>query len=213
MHKGSKKTYSSGKPLLRSGTIAERFIFSLSKMFRSRVRRCCNPFCVLKYVRFRGMFAILLGCLSLASLVLVYQDTRVLSSASYKRRLHISQMGSTDKTVLAKKHVARNNSAACRLPSLDPFHPSVVQFMKDLGELRCEGVGFSRFESNVLWVEGEGIVSAQYRKIERTSGNDFDVVLSDPITVQNTSGSLAVDGNQKGEFRYLNSSLYIKFKV
>ncbi|KAJ7392248.1 hypothetical protein OS493_013626 [Desmophyllum pertusum] len=64
--------------------------------------------------------------------------------------------------------------------------------MKDLGKLRCEGASYSSFENNVLRVEGEGIVSAQYRKIERTPGDDFGVVLSDAARVQK--------GEHKGVF-------------
>ncbi|XP_020602220.1 uncharacterized protein LOC110041277 [Orbicella faveolata] len=82
-----------------------------------------------------------------------------------------------------------NSNAACKLPVLDPFHSSVIHFMKDLGKLRCSGVSYSSFENNVLRVEGEGVVSVQYRKIERTPRNDFGVVLSDPVNVQSTGGS------------------------
>ena len=86
-------------------------------------------------------------------------------------------------------------TAACRLPSLDPFHPLVVQFMNDLGELRCEGLSYSSFENNVLRVEE--IVSAQYRKIERTPGNDFDIVFSDPVSIQKTGHSPVAAADKK----------------
>ena len=142
-----------------------------------------------------------LGVVSLTSLALVFHRT-VSANASYKLR---SPFSSTE-DVLVKKNVGNNSSrmegkskdvvvekndgnitAACRLPDLDPFHSSVVNFMKDLGKLRCDGVSYSSFENNVLRVEGEGIVAAQYTKIQRTPGKDFDVVLSDPVKVQNTS--------------------------
>ena len=35
------------------------------------------------------------------------------------------------------------------LPVLDPFHPSVVNFVKDPGKL-YEGISYSSFENNVL---------------------------------------------------------------
>ncbi|RMX52227.1 hypothetical protein pdam_00007970 [Pocillopora damicornis] len=95
------------------------------------------------------------------------------------------------------KNRAAYDPAACKLPVLDPFHPSVVNFIKDLGKLSCVGVSYSSFEDNVLRVEGEGIVSAQYRKIERPEGNDFRVVLSDPVKVPNKSGSRASTTDQK----------------
>lgn len=88
--------------------------------------------------------------------------------------------------------------AACKLPKVDPFHPSVLQFIEDLGKLHCEGANYSSFENNVLRVEGEDIVSAEYRKIERAPGDDFSVVLSDPVRVRNTSGNRNPVGNYKG---------------
>ena len=78
-----------------------------------------------------------------------------------------------------------NSSVACRLPNLDPFHESVLKFLEDLGKLHCKGERFSRFENNVLRVEGEGIISAQYRRIGRPSGDDFKVLRSEPVPVQN----------------------------
>ncbi|XP_078355612.1 uncharacterized protein LOC144640312, partial [Oculina patagonica] len=87
---------------------------------------------------------------------------------------------------------------ACKLPELDPFHPSVIKFIKDLGKLHCEGSNYSSFENNVLRIEGEDIVSAQYRKIERTPGDDFGVVLSDPVNVQGKTGSRVSPWSQEG---------------
>ena len=113
-------------------------------------------------------------------------------SAAYQIRF--AAMNTENKVNLKdiKENITKSK-AACRLPVLDPFHSSVIHFMKDLGKLRCSGVSYSSFENNVLRVEGEGVVSAQYRKIERTPGNDFGVVLSDPVKVQSTSGSLVAN--------------------
>jgi len=47
-------------------------------------------------------------------------------------------------------------------------------------------------------VEGEDIVSAQYRKIERTPGDDFGVVLADPVSIQNTSESSSAESGRTG---------------
>lgn len=74
----------------------------------------------------------------------------------------------------------------------------MLQFIEDLGKLHCEGANYSSFENNVLRVEGEDIVSAEYRKIERAPGDDFSVVLSDPVRVRNTSGNRNPVGNYKG---------------
>ena len=161
------------------------------KMFllRSRIYRA---WCIRKYVRIRSLFAVLLATVSLVTLVLVYQGTRKHNAAISKFRLQIFRMAQTSGEHVLFKINASNNIAACRLPVLEPFHSSVVQFMKDLGKLHCEGVSYSSFENNVLRVEGEGIVSARYRKIDRTPGDDFDVVLSDPVQVESTGGNPAV---------------------
>ncbi|XP_068675511.1 uncharacterized protein [Montipora foliosa] len=78
-----------------------------------------------------------------------------------------------------------NSTSACRLPNLDPFHFSILEFVKDLGRLQCKGRRFSSLENNVLRVEAEGIVSAQYKKILRPVDDDFEIKFSDPIPVPN----------------------------
>jgi len=107
------------------------------------------------------------------------------------------------------KRSTTNTSAACRLPVLDPFHSSVIHFMEDLGKLRCSGVSYSSFENNVLRVEGEGVVSAQYRKIERTPGNDFGVVLSDPVKLQSTSVGTKIPKGKQNMYTVLKRALRI----
>lgn len=94
------------------------------------------------------------------------------------------------------KHVG-NYSSACRLPNLDAFHPSVLNFVKDLGKLKCEGVRYSSFKNNVLEVKGKEISSVQYKTIERPLGDDFTVVLSDPVSLPNVADSSA--GNTQKE--------------
>lgn len=144
-------------------------------MSNTRLKRICSPFYVVKYARSRLM-VVLLFVICLVSFMLLYQGTLLFKSYTGKIRSPTS--------VLSKERV---RDVACRLPVLDPFHSSVVQFTEDLGKLRCEGTSYSSFENNVLRVEGEGIVSAWYSKIERTSGNDFDVELSDPVKIQHMS--------------------------
>ena len=91
------------------------------------------------------------------------------------------------KKTLRVKYVKRvgNYSSSCRLPNLDPFHPSILEFVKDLGKLQCKGERYSTFTNNVLEVKGDGIYSVQYRTIERPHGDDFNVKLSDPVNVWN----------------------------
>ena len=161
--------------------------------------RSCSPLYVVRHLRFR-VFAILLGIVSLTSLALVFRRSMSFNTA-YKLGSPLLPMEIKDVLVKAnvrnssnevkdlnaiKTNVAKS-SAACRLHVLDPFHSSVIHFMQDLGKLSCGGVSYSSFENNVLRVEGEGVVSAQYRKIDRPPGKDFGVVLSDPVVVQNTS--------------------------
>ena len=161
--------------------------------------RSCSPLYVIRHLRFR-VFAILLGIVSLTSLALVFRRSMSFNTA-YKLGSPLLPMEIRDVLVKAnvrnsskevkdlnaiKTNVAKS-SAACRLHVLDPFHSSVIHFMQDLGKLSCSGASYSNFENNVLRVEGEGIVSAQYRKIDRPPGRDFGVVLSDPVVVQNTS--------------------------
>ena len=181
-------------------------------MVRKLCCRGCSPLSVVRHLRFR-VFALLLGIVSLTSFALVFRRSMSFNAA-YKLRLPF--LSEEIKDVLVKDDVSNsrkevkdldimktyvaNSSAACRLPVLDPFHSSVIHFMEDLGKLRCSGVSYSRFENNVLRVEGEGVVSAKYRKIDRTPGKDFDVVLSDPVEVHNT-------GEKKGKLFKIKPSL------
>ena len=57
--------------------------------------------------------------------------------------------------------------------------------MKDSGKKRRRNSSFSNFENNVLRIEGEGIVSAHYRKIVREAGEDYYVFLSEPVSISN----------------------------
>lgn len=169
----------------------------LAKMVTRLCLRGCSGFFILAYRRFR-IFAILLGVLSLVSFALVFH--RMARTMSYKAVAY--QIGvaitktKTEVNLRDIKENITNSNAACKLPVLDPFHSSVIHFMKDLGKLRCSGVSYSSFENNMLRVEGEGVISAQYRKIDRTPGKDFGVVLSDPVAVQNTgerTGTLLIN--------------------
>ena len=183
-------------------------------MVRMLCRRSCSPLSVVRHLRFR-VFAILLGIVSLTSLALVFRRSMSFNTA-YKLRSPLLSMDIKDILVKAnvrnsskevkdidvmKTDVAKS-SAACRLHVLDPFHSSVIHFMQDLGKLSCGGVSYSSFENNELRVEGEGVVSAQYRKIDRPPGKDFGVVLSDPVVVQNTS-------EKKGKLLIKRSGCYV----
>ena len=170
-------------------------------------RKTCTAFSIARCLR-SGVFAFLLGIVSLASFALVYYQGfhHNSSYAELRDRLHLTptRINEVEEIFVVK---ADNGSAVCKLPVLDPFHPSVVKFVKDLGKLRCEGLSYSSFENNVLRVEGKDIVSAEYRKIERVRGDDFKIVLSDPVKVENTKETRETDKEQKGEiFTYSNET-------
>ena len=145
-----------------------------------------------QFIRWR-IFVSLLGIISLFSLL--YQGTLLLDYSNYillnKRMLSEQNEGDSLLHLLNKRMLPEQNEGesfvACKLPELDPFHPSVTHFIKDLGKLYCDGVSYSSFENNVLRVEGEDVFSAQYRKIDRPPRNDFDVALSDPVSVRNAA--------------------------
>ena len=92
-----------------------------------------------------------------------------------------------------------NNTLACRLPTVDPFHPSILKFIKDFGKLRCGGRDFSSFENGVLRIKGEGITSAKFRTIERPIGEDFEAELSRPVDVLNRASNKREQRDSKGE--------------
>ena len=134
-------------------------------------------------------FASLVGLISFISLL--YQTILLLNHVNDNIPINSSLI--RDKRLLIESK-NDDNSVACKLPELDRFHPSVIRFTKDFGQLHCNGVSYSSFENNVLRIEGTGVISVQYRTIQRRSGNDFEVVLSDPVSVRN-----AKKGNRTGE--------------
>ncbi|PFX24499.1 uncharacterized protein LOC111331587 [Stylophora pistillata] len=97
------------------------------------------------------------------------------------------------------KYVKRfvQSSSACRLPNLDPYHPTIMKFMKDLGKLECKGEIFSNFKGDILEVKGKGIYSGRYRMIQRPRGDDSKAELSDPIEMVNLVKPTA-QPNQRG---------------
>lgn len=138
----------------------------------------------IQWYRFR--IAIVLWCGIIAVLYFCLSNDIFESAFRFKTSLQVKYV----------KHVG-NYSSACRLPNLDAFHPSVLNFVKDLGKLKCEGVQYSSFKNNVLEVKGKEISSVQYKTIERPLGDDFTVVLSDPVSLPNVADSSA--GNTEKE--------------
>ncbi|XP_031550899.1 uncharacterized protein LOC116288272 [Actinia tenebrosa] len=77
-----------------------------------------------------------------------------------------------------------SKTASCKLPKLNPFHRSILPYIKNLQPLEC-GRSISTFEKDVLRVEGENIVSVYYRTLTRPDGNDDAVNISEPIEIPN----------------------------
>ena len=119
------------------------------------------------------------------------------------------------KKTLRVKYVKQvgNYSTACRLPNLDPFHPSILEFVKDLGKLQCKGERHSFFINNLLEVKGEDIYSAQYSTIERPPGDDFKVVLSDPVSLSNEAEPGNDENRANTGENYVNSFSLCFFKA
>lgn len=154
---------------------------------RHRKMKCLNIPFRLRFHRFRVAWAMLcaVGIILVASLL--FQKSRTVDTTTFKKSLRVKYV----------KQVG-NTSVACRLPNLNPFHESIIKFVKNLGKLQCKGRSFSNFENNVLRVEGEDIVSAQYRKIGRPSGDDFKVTRSDPVPISNLVERTADEEQSKG---------------
>lgn len=147
------------------------------------------------------IFVSLVGLVSFFSFF--YQTILLLNHSA--KHIPISSSLFRNKSLLGKRH-DDNNFVACKLPELDPFHPSVIHFTKDFGKLRCNGASYSSFENNVLRVEGTGVVSVQYRTIQRPLGDDFGVVLSDPVRVRNEEKrNQTGECFQKSKFQLLSS--------
>ena len=148
---------------------------------------CLNLPFKFRFHRLRVVWAILcaVGIILVASML--FQKSRTVQTTTFKKSLRVKYV----------KQVG-NISVACRLPNLNPFHDSIIKFVKNLGKLQCEGESFSNFENNVLRVEGEDIVSAHYRKIGRPSGDDFRVTRSDPVPISNLVERTADEEQSKG---------------
>lgn len=91
------------------------------------------------------------------------------------------------------EHISK--TAACKLPNINPYHESILPFIKNLLPLEC-GVASATFENNVLRFESLNVVSVHYRIITRPGGNDDKVNVSEPIVfpnlLDNKMGSAAV---------------------
>ena len=163
----------------------------------------------IQFRRIHIAFILFIVCCGLA--VVLYFSGQGLhnSSSHFKKTLRVNYV--KFKKTLRVNYVKRvgNYSSACRLPNLDPFHPSILKYVKDLGKLQCKGDRYSSFINNLLEVKGEDIYSAQYRTIERPQGDDFKVVLSDPTSLSNgaVAGNDENSANTGENYRYTFSDV------
>ena len=143
-----------------------------------RIFGCFSPPSRVQFRRGNIAFILFIACCGIA-VVLYFSINGMVGSSP--------QLNTEYKKTLRVKYVKQvgNYSSACRLPNLDPFHPSILEFVKDLGKLRCTGERYSTFVNNVLEVKGDGFATVQYRTIERPRGDDFNVTLSAPKSLLN----------------------------
>ena len=52
----------------------------------------------------------------------------------------------------------KNNSIKCRIPEIDPFHPSIMQFIKDTPYPKCIGTTYAVLKDATLNFEGKSKV-------------------------------------------------------
>lgn len=147
------------------------------------------------------IFVSLVGLVSFFSFF--YQAILLLNHSA--KHIPISSSLFRNKSLLGKRH-DDNNFVACKLPELDPFHPSVIHFTKDFGKLRCNGASYSSFENNVLRVEGTGVVSVQYKGLWGTILEWFFLIQSEFATRKSVIKQVSV-------FRSQNSTIVLNFLV
>ena len=67
-----------------------------------------------------------------------------------------------------------DQNIACPLPKLNPYHESVMKFIRDIGSLQCRGKRYFNLEGGILKVQVDKDVSdVTYSVIERPKGDDF----------------------------------------
>ena len=52
----------------------------------------------------------------------------------------------------------KNNSISCRIPELDPFHPSIMQFIKDTPYPNCPGTTYGVLQDGTLNFTGKSLM-------------------------------------------------------
>lgn len=102
-----------------------------------------------------------------------------------------------------------SNSAACKLPNINPFHDSIRPFMKNLQPLEC-GKPSATFENNVLKFEGMNVVSVHYRTITRPYGDDNSVNVSQPIEFPNMLKNIMNRGRKSSPIKPGKIDLHTK---
>ena len=70
--------------------------------------------------------------------------------------------------------VIPDQNIACPLPKLNPYHESVMKYIRDIGSLQCRGKRYFNLEGGILKVQADKDVSdVTYSVIERPKGDDF----------------------------------------
>ena len=90
------------------------------------------------------------------------------------------------------------DSVACKLPKVDPFHATVLEFIKDTGPLKCGERTLSSFQDDVLTVSGKGVIAIRYWIILRSPGTDFSSQLEGPKKLLNGQSVNQHSSNKTG---------------
>ena len=59
----------------------------------------------------------------------------------------------------------QNNSISCRIPEIDPFHPSIMRFIKDTPYPNCTGTTYGVLQNGTLNFKGKSKVLVWKDKI------------------------------------------------
>ncbi|XP_028412226.1 uncharacterized protein LOC114535046 isoform X2 [Dendronephthya gigantea] len=106
-----------------------------------------------------------------------------------------------------KKAENNKDSVSCRIPELDPFHPSIMQYIKETGKPYCPGTTYGSLWDGKLKFIDPNILSASYRPVLRNG--DFSHKLGPAVEI--TSETYIPDDMIEVTFRFKNGQTKTDF--
>lgn len=82
---------------------------------------------------------------------------------------------------VVKSESGIKKSRGCRIPELDPFHPSIMQYIRKTNSPSCSGTTYGTLWNGTLKFTDSNVVSATYRPIRRDG--DFKYSLGPSVSV------------------------------